>query len=119
MTDESLSWFAAVDWGSEKHQACILDAKGVAPVTKRSGKSNIVVMRYAAHARLRNTVFHWARAAVQNDPKSSCRYAALRKRGHSHGRALRGVADRLLQVACILLQRQTMFDPDRCQPAAA
>ena len=28
MTDESLSWFAAVDWGSEKHQACILDAKG-------------------------------------------------------------------------------------------
>ena len=92
---------------------------GVAPVTKRSGKSNIVVMRYAAHARLRNTVFHWARAAVQSDPKSSCRYAALRKRGHSHGRALRGVADRLLQVACILLQRQTMFDPDRCQPAAA
>lgn len=28
MTDESLSWFAAVAWGSEKHQACILDAKG-------------------------------------------------------------------------------------------
>ena len=104
---------------SRRDYPALRTLSGVAPVTKRSGKSNIVVMRYAAHARLRNTVFHWARAAVQNDPKSSCRYAALRKRGHSHGRALRGVADRLLQVACILLQRQTMFDPDRCQPAAA
>jgi len=104
---------------SRRDYPALRTLSGVAPVTKRSGKSNIVVMRYAAHARLRNTVFHWARAAVQNDPKSSCRYAALRKRGHSHGRALRNVADRLLQVACILLQRQTMFDPDRCQPAAA
>ncbi len=29
----------------------------------------------------------------------------------SYGRALRGVADRLLGVARILLQRQTLFDP--------
>ncbi len=84
---------------------------GVAPVTKRSGKSCIVVMRYAAHVRLRNTVYHWARVATQHDPKSRARYAALRKRGHSHGRATRGVADRLLALACILLQRQTLFDP--------
>jgi hypothetical protein len=41
----------------------------VAPVTKRSGKTCIVVMRYAAQIRLRQAVFHWARAAVQNDPK--------------------------------------------------
>src|SRR3954452_22377132 len=34
---------------------------GVAPVTKRSGKSCIVIMRYAAQVRLRNAVFHWAR----------------------------------------------------------
>ena len=91
---------------------------GVAPVTKRSGKSHIVVMRYAAHARLRNAVYHWARAATQHDTKSRVRYAALRRRGHSHGRALRGVADRLLGLACVLLQRQTPFDPHFGQPAA-
>lgn len=68
-------------------------------------------MRYAAHARLRETVYHWARTATQHDAKSRCRYAALRQRGHSHGRALRGVADRLLGLTCVLLQRQTMFDP--------
>ena len=88
---------------------------GAAPVTKRSGKSHIVIMRYAAHVRLRNTVYHWARVATQHDPKCRARYAAFRRRGHSHGRALRGVADRLLALACVLLQRQTLFDPHFAQ----
>jgi transposase len=88
---------------------------GAAPVTKRSGKSHIVIMRYAAHVRLRNTVYHWARVATQHDPKCRARYAAFRQRGHSHGRALRGVADRLLALACVLLQRQTLFDPHFAQ----
>lgn len=88
---------------------------GAAPVTKRSGKSHTVIMRYAAHVRLRNVVYHWARVATQHDPKSRLRYAALRQRGHSHGRALRGVADRLLSLACLLLERQTPFDPNFAQ----
>ena len=29
MTEERLIWFAGVDWGSQKHQACLLDAAGV------------------------------------------------------------------------------------------
>jgi transposase len=91
---------------------------GAAPVTKRSGKSHIVIMRYAAHVRLRNTVYHWARVATQHDPNCRARYAALRKRGHSHGRALRSVADRLLGLACTLLRRQTVFDPHFTRPAA-
>ena len=57
-------------------------------------------------------MFHWARVAVMHDPTSRNRYEALRARGHSYGRALRGVADRLLGVACILLLRQALFDPD-------
>ena len=28
MDDDIVRWFAAVDWGSEQHQACILDAAG-------------------------------------------------------------------------------------------
>ncbi len=96
--------------GSRDYQA-LRTLCGAAPVTRRSGKSHIVVMRYAAHVRLRNTVYHWARVATQLDPKCRTRYAALRQRGHSHGRALRGVADRLLALACVLLQRQTLFDP--------
>jgi hypothetical protein len=45
--------------------------------------------------------------------------AALRARDHSHGRALRTVADRLLSVACTLLERQTAFDPAYKLPQAA
>ena len=28
MAEETILWFAGVDWGSEKHQACVLDAQG-------------------------------------------------------------------------------------------
>src|SRR5271166_520463 len=100
--------------------AAIIRRSGRCAVPHRSlnsGKSRIVVMRYAAHVRLRNTVYHWARVAIQHDPKSHRRYVALRQRGHSHGRALRGVADRLLDLACVLLQRQTPFDPQFGQSA--
>jgi transposase IS116/IS110/IS902 family protein len=73
---------------------------GVAPVTRRSGKTCVVVRRYACNKRLANALYHWARLATQRDAVSRRRYAALRQRGHSHGRALRTVADRLLAVAC-------------------
>jgi transposase len=86
---------------------------GVAPVTKRSGKSRMVVMRYAAQTRLRNAVYHWARVAVQHDARYRTKYAALRARGHGHARALRSVADRLLAVACAMLESRTTFNPDR------
>jgi transposase len=100
-----------------RDRAALRTLSGVAPVTKRSGKTCVVVMRYAAQTRLRNAVFHWARVAVLNDPKCRGRYEALRARGHSYGRALRGVADRLLGVACVLLQRRVLFDPDHGAPA--
>lgn len=84
---------------------------GQAPVTRRSGKQCIVLRRHACNRRLHNAVFHWARTAVQHDPVSRSRYNALRSRGHSHGRALRSVGDRLLYVLCTLLARQVPFDP--------
>lgn len=83
---------------------------GVAPVTRRSGKLCIVVRRYACNKRLENAVYHWARVAAQVDPISRARYAELRRRGHSHGRAVRGLADRLLSLACTLLGHQVLFD---------
>ena len=84
---------------------------GVAPITKSSGKSRIVIRRLACHPRLANAIYHWARVAIQHDQRSRLKYTALRKRGHSHGRALRSVADRLLGVACAMLKAGTLFDP--------
>ena len=86
---------------------------GVAPVTKRSGKSRRVLRRRASQPRLVNAAYHWSRVAAQHDPVSRAKYRALRDRGHTHGRALRSVADRLLAVACAMLRNGTLFDPGR------
>jgi transposase len=109
----------AADPLGRRDHAALRTLSGVAPVTKRSGKTCIVVMRYAAQDRLRQAMFHWARVAAVHDPKSRSRYEALRARGHSYGRALRGVADRLLGVACALLRQQVLFDPDHAKSTAA
>ena len=86
---------------------------GVAPVTKRSGKSLVVGMRKACNPRLRNALYHAARVAAQCDPGWKARYAALRARGRSHGRACRGVADSLLRVAVAMLRSRTLYDAAR------
>lgn len=88
---------------------------GSAPVTRRSGKSRIVMRRRACNRRLSNAAFHWGRTAIQRDPASRAKYDALRARGHGHARALRSIIDRLLYVACAMLEKRTLFDPSRAQ----
>src|SRR3954470_1624363 len=68
---------------ARRDDAALRTLSGVAPVTKRSGKTWVVVMRYAAQVRLRQAVFPWARIAVQIDRTCRGRYEALRARGHS------------------------------------
>lgn len=93
---------------------------GVAPVTRQSGKRRVVGMRYACNLRLRNALYHWAFIATQHDPVAREHYQALRGRGHSQGRALRGVADRLLAMLMAMLATQTLYDPQRrVRPVAA
>jgi transposase len=58
---------------------------GIAPVTKQSGKTRTVAMRYACNPRLRDARYHWGRVSIQRDPASRRQYATLRQHGHSHG----------------------------------
>ena len=67
-------WFVGVDWASATHHATLLaeaaeplqrrdyhalrSLAGVAPVTRRSGKRRIVLMRQACQMRLRTAVYH-------------------------------------------------------------
>jgi len=89
---------------------------GVAPVTRQSGKRAAVLMRYGCNSRLRNAVYHWSRVSMQRDPRSREHYHRLRNKGHSHGRALRGLADRLLALLCAMLKSQKLYDPTLRQP---
>jgi transposase len=111
---------AAEPWRRRDYQVLRV-LSGVAPVTRRSGKARLVSRRSACNERLREAVYHWARVAMQTDPQCRQRYAALRRRGKSHGRALRTLGDRLLAVACAMLTNQTLYDPNykSASPAAA
>ena len=83
---------------------------GVAPVTKRSGKRMVHVMRYACNGRLRRAMYYWALNAMVSDEHWKARYAAMRARGHGHGRALRSLADALLRVLVAMLRDGTLYD---------
>jgi transposase len=86
---------------------------GSAPITHQSGKKKVVLMRRGCNERLRNALYHWARVSVVRDLKSKQVDAAMRARGHSHGRALRGRADRWLQVLISMLRNRTLYDAQR------
>lgn len=86
---------------------------GVAPVTRQSGRSRLVLMRRACSARLREALYHWARCSVQRSPHFRAIYGAARGRGQSHGRALRGLADRLLRMLIAMLRSRTLYDPEK------
>ena len=92
---------------------------GTAPVTKQSGKSKSVTMRYACNSRLRHAAHHWARGAVQNDPRSRAHYDALRQRGKSQGHSYRAVADGLLRLLIGALRCGRLFDAERWRPVPA
>jgi transposase len=89
---------------------------GVAPITVASGKSRQVRMRRACDRELRDAMYHFGRVAVQVDTAARRQYAALRARGHSHGRALRSVTDRMLRILTSMLRSRTLYDPARLKP---
>jgi transposase len=102
---------------AERDYYTLRSQSGIAPVTKATGKRSknraTVVMRYGCNGRLRNAFYFWAQAAIKHDDRAKSHYAALRQRGHTHGRSLRGVADRLLSVLIAMLNSCTLYDPGR------
>jgi len=98
---------------AERDYHALRSYAGSAPITRRSGKKTIVQMRQGCNTRLRDALYHWARVSIQTDSHSRAHYAALRRKGHSHGRALRGVADRWLAVLVAMLRTGVPYDPSR------
>lgn len=109
--------FLAEAWRQVKAHdyAGLRGVTGVAPVRRQTGKNKrgTVSMRYACNHRLRNACYHWARVSTQLDDAARTYYAELRARGHSHGRALRSVADRWLRILVAMLTSRTLYDPTR------
>jgi len=93
--ENEIAAYVGVDWASaiRRDAQALRGLSGVAPVTRRSGKQMLVVMRQACPHRLRTAVFHGARVAVMRDFNCRNRYVALRKRGTpTRGRCARSAA---------------------------
>ena len=83
---------------------------GAAPITKQSGGSRYVAMRQFCQPRLRVALHISALQAIRIDPKFHDLYVRARARGHTVGRALRNIADRLLCLAVQLLRKNELYD---------
>jgi transposase len=94
---------------------------GVAPVTKRSGKSSIILRRLSYNRRLQNAVHYWIGNALKKDAHLRARYRQLRAHGHGYAHALRQLGDASLRALAAALQAHTLYQPQNSleeKPAA-
>jgi transposase len=84
---------------------------GKAPVTRRSGKSELVVACRLAHNRyLGNAVQQWAFCSLKRSGWARHFYDSQRARGKGHHAALRALGNRWLEVLWHCLQRGVLYD---------
>jgi hypothetical protein len=83
---------------------------GTSPITRASGKSRVVLARYARNRRLADALYLWAFAALTASPGARGFYDAKRTAGDTHSRALRALANRLVGILHGCLSHQTLYD---------
>ena len=83
---------------------------GTSPITKASGKSRVVLARYARNRRLSDACYLWAFSAMSASPGARVFYDARRAAGDTHNRALRALANRLVGLLHGCLRHQTLYD---------
>jgi transposase len=83
---------------------------GTSPITKASGKSRVVLARYARNRRLADACYLWAFAALNASPGARSFYDARRAAGDTHNRALRALANRLVGLLHGCLRHQALYD---------
>lgn len=84
---------------------------GKAPVTRRSGKSELVVAnRLACNGFLRNAVQHWAFCSLRGSGWAREFYDSHRARGKTHHATLRALGNRWLEILWHCLTNNTAYD---------
>ncbi|HKY65517.1 MAG TPA: IS110 family transposase [Acidimicrobiales bacterium] len=93
-----------VDAKSRKNYA------GTSPITRASGRSHVVLARYARNKRLADACYLWAFAAITASPGARTFYDQRRANGDTHNRALRALANRLVGLLHGCLRHGTPYD---------
>ena len=87
---------------------------GTAPITKASGKSKVVLARFARNHRLADACYLWAFSALSASPGARAFYDAHRSSRpndkDAHSKALRALANRLVGILHGCLRHHTPYD---------
>ncbi|MBC5783106.1 IS110 family transposase [Ramlibacter sp. USB13] len=86
---------------------------GVTPVTRESGKSKVVVFRWACNHRLRAALTCLASNSRHENSWAAATYAKARARGCQHAHAIRILARAWLRVIWRAWQDRRPYDPQR------
>jgi transposase len=89
---------------------CRKNYAGTSPVTKASGRTKVVLARFARNKRLGDACDQWAFCALNASPGTRRYYDQLRARGKTHRQALRQVANRLVGILHVCLERGVLYD---------
>lgn len=85
---------------------------GIAPITARSGKSNVVQKRYACNTFLRQTFHEFADHARRWSDWSRAFYELKRSQGMKHQAAVRALAYKWIRIAFRLWQDRTTYSEE-------
>jgi transposase len=104
------------EFGDDKHRFTDSRARknysGQSPITRASGKKNVVLARYATNRRLGAALHAQAFAALTGSAGARAYYDALRARKIGHHAALRQLANRLVGILHGCLKTGTRYDED-------
>ena len=89
---------------------CRKNYAGTSPITRASGKSHIVLARYARNKRLADACYLWAFATLTHSPGARAFYDQHRAAGDTHSRALRALANRLVGILHGCLRHHSPYD---------
>ena len=91
---------------------------GTAPITRASGKRQVVAARRARNRRLADTCYLWAFSALGACPGARTYYDRCRAAGKTHHQALRALANRLVGILHGCLRHRSPYDEAQAWPAA-
>jgi transposase len=86
---------------------------GIAPVTKKSGKSQIVHRRYACPKFTRQTFHEFAEKSVLYSDWARAYYQLLRSRGKKHNAAVRALAFKWIRIIWVLWKNREIYDESK------
>jgi hypothetical protein len=83
---------------------------GTSPVTRASGKSKVVLARHSRNKHLAGAADQWAFCSLTKSPGARAYYDEMRRRGKTHRRATRQLANRWVGILHACLEQRVDYD---------